>query len=107
MWIRFLKRNTTLRNVNIHNVTLLEKGELQVQASSPLYHFMEITMVKKLVRLLKIVLRKPKVLEMVSAIVLLGKSLSNNIRKDKNNCAKLVLLIAIIRSGRNLKPLKI
>ena len=61
----------------------------------------------KLVRLLKNAFRKPKVLEMVLAIVLLGRSFFNNIRKDKNNGAKLVLLIAIIRSGRNLKPLKI
>jgi len=60
----------------------------------------------ELVRLLKNAFRKPKVFEMALAIVLLEKFFCNNIRKDKNNGARLILHVAIDRSGRNLKPLK-
>ena len=106
MWRRFLKRNTTLRHVIIHIVALLEREVLLEYASSLKYHFMEIKMVLKLARLLRNALRKPKVFEMTLAIVLLGKSFCNNIRKDKNNGSRLLLHVIIDRSGRNLKPLK-
>ena len=60
----------------------------------------------KLARLMRNALRKPKVFEMALSIVLLGKSFCNNIRKDKNNGARLILHEAIDRSGRKSKPLK-
>ena len=65
---------------------------------------MKIKMEQKLVRILKIAFRKPKVFGMALAIVLLGKFFCNNTRKDKNNGARLILHEAINRSGRNLKP---
>ena len=63
-------------------------------------------MEQKIVRLLKNAFRKLKVFGMALAIVLLGKSFYNNIRKDKNNGARLILLATINRSGRSPNPLK-